>query len=356
MQALVTQPGAPDSTHVEDVPAVEPGPGEVLLRVLEVGVCGTDREIVHGLFGVAPDDSRSLVLGHESLALVERDGHGFARGDLVTATVRRSCGHCLACDEGAPDSCLTGDYSERGITRLDGFARELVAEDPAQLVAIPPTLGRLGVLAEPTSICARALRHVYAIGERQPWLPQQALVLGAGAVGMLTTLLLRLAGLEVWTASREPADDPRAELVALCGARYVTTAGSDLGDLRADTGGFDVVVEAAGVAQLMADSLGLLRRSGVACLLGIDGRPGRASLDSHVLAVDTVLENRVLFGSVNAQRRDWLDAVASLDEIRTRWPGVLERLVGLRVPLDRFEDALAYGGGKATLVLDDQLR
>ena len=339
-----------------EIPAVDAGPGEVLLRVLEVGVCGTDREIVHGLFGVAPDDAPSLVLGHESLALVERDGHGFSRGDLVTATVRRSCGHCIACDEGSPDSCLTGDYRERGITRLDGFARELVAEDPAQLVAIPRSLGRLGVLAEPTSICARSLRHILAIGNRQPWQPQQALVLGAGAVGTLSTILLRLAGLEVWTASREPAGDPRAELVELCGARYVSTTRTDLGDLRADTGGFDVVVEAAGSVALMAQALGLLRRSGVACLLGIDSRGGRASIDAHVLAVDTVLENRVLFGSVNAQRRDWLDGVAALDRVRTRWPGALEGLVGLRVPLDRYEDALAYGGGKATLVLSDQLR
>src|SRR5690348_15109463 len=164
MQALITEPGVPHSTRVEDVAAVEPEAGEVLLRVLEIGVCGTDREIVHGLFGVAPDDASSLVMGHESLAVVERDGHGFSRGDLVTATVRRSCGHCIACAEDAPDSCLTGDYRERGITRLDGFARELVAEDPAQLVAIPRSLGRLGVLAEPTSICARALRHARAIG------------------------------------------------------------------------------------------------------------------------------------------------------------------------------------------------
>ena len=356
MQALVTEPGVAHSTRVENVPAVDARPGEVLLRVLEVGVCGTDREIVHGLFGVAPDDAPSLVLGHESLALVERDGHGFSRGDLVTATVRRSCGRCVACDQGSPDSCLTGDYIERGITRLDGFARELVAEDPAQLVAVPRSLGRLGVLAEPTSICARSLRHILAIGNRQPWQPQQALVLGAGAVGTLSTFLLRLAGLEVWTASREPEGDPRAGLIELCGARYVSTTATELGDLRTETAGFDVVVEAAGSAQLMSDALGLLRRSGVACLLGIDSHEGRATIDAHVLAVDTVLENRVLFGSVNAHRRDCLDGVAALDRVRARWPGALEGLVGMRVPLDRYEDALGYSGGKATLVLDDQLR
>ena len=343
MQALVTTPGVAGSTHVAAVPeADEDG---VLLRVLEVGVCGTDREISHGLFGVAPEHGEQLVLGHELLGLVERDGHGFTRGDLVTATVRRSCRHCLACSDGFPDSCLTGDYVERGITRLNGFARELVIEDPGQLVPIPRSLGRLGVLAEPASICERALRHARAIGNRQPWELQRALVLGAGAVGTLATYLLRLSGLEVWTASLEPSHD----LVTASGAHYVPLAGTSLSDL----GGFDLVVEAAGNAQLMADTLGLLRRSGVACLLGIDPRAQRVELDGRTLALDAVLENRVLFGSVNAAREDWVAAVADLDRARERWPAELEQFVGLRVPLDRFEDAFAHQGGKATLVLSE---
>ena len=101
----------------------------------------------------------------------------------------------------------------------------------------------------------------------------------------------------------------------------------------------------------MADAIGMLRRSGVACLLGIDGRERTVSLDGHVLAVDMVLENRVVFGSVNAQRQDWLAAVAALDRARERWPDALEALVGLRVPLDRFDEAFAFRGGKATQVL-----
>jgi len=213
MQALVTEPGHAHTTRVEDVPAVEAREGEVLLRTLEVGVCGTDREISEGLFGAPPVDKPLLVLGHESLAVVERDGYGFTRGQLVTATVRRSCGHCLACAEESPDSCLTGDYSERGITRLDGYDRELVAEDPAQLVAIPKSLGRLGVLAEPASICERALRHSRTIGGRQPWQLERALVIGAGAIGLLTTYLLRLANVDVWPPRR--------------GADHGLTSGSD---------------------------------------------------------------------------------------------------------------------------------
>jgi len=307
-------------------------------------VCGTDREIAHGQFGVGPGDGRPLVLGHEALAVVERDGEGFARGELVTATVRRSCGRCLSCAEDAPDSCLTGDYSERGITRLDGFARELVAEDASQLVPVPRSLGRLGVLAEPTSICTRALRHARAIGGRQPWRLERALVLGAGAVGGLTTLLLRLEGVEVQVASLEP----RSELVEALGASYVSLADVDVSEL----GTFDLVVEAAGDAQLAVDALGRLRRGGVACLIGIDGRDRRVELDGSVLSLDFVLGNRVAFGTVNAHRQDWQAAVESLDLARSRFGDVLERFVTLRVPLDRFDEAFEHRGGKATLVLE----
>jgi len=343
MQALVVDLGVAHSARVEDIP--EPSGDGVLVRVLEVGICGTDREIAEGLFGIAPGDGQRLVVGHELLGVVERDAAGFTRGELVGAVVRRSCGACIACDEGAPDSCLTGAYRERGITRLDGFARELVLEDADQLVRIPKRLGRLGVLAEPASICARAVRHALAIGGRQPWRPARALILGGGAVGVLSTLLLRLQGLEVCTASLEPSN----EIVEALGAEYTSTSAAELEEL----GGFDIVIEAAGDAELMARSLGLLRRSGVACLLGLDGRDRPVSVPGRVLGVDTVLENRVLFGSVNAHREDWHAAVEALDRALDRFPDALERLVALRVPLDRFAEALAYRGGKATLVVSD---
>jgi threonine dehydrogenase-like Zn-dependent dehydrogenase len=345
VQALVTQPGHTHTTHIEELPTAEAREGEVLVRTLEVGVCGTDREISEGLFGIAPEGEQLLVLGHEALAVVERDGYGFTRGQLVTATVRRSCGHCIACAEDSPDSCLTGDYSERGITRLHGYDREVVAEDPEQLVVIPKSLGRLGVLAEPTSICERALRHARAIGGRQPWQLERALVIGAGAIGLLMTYLLRLSEIDVWTASLEREN----ELVEQSGAHYASTQDNELSEL----GKFDLVIEAAGNAQLMAQTLGLLRRSGVACLLGIDPRVQTVELDGRVLGVDTILENRVLFGSVNAHRQDWLAAVADLDRARERWPEALAQFVTLRVPLDRFREAFEHRGGKATLVLSD---
>ena len=343
MHGLVVQPGTANSTRVADVPEAKAGPSEVLLRILEVGVCGTDREISEGLYGTAPAAEQTLVIGHEMLAQVEHDGHGFSRGDHVTATVRRSCHHCIACNDGQPDSCLTGDYTEHGITRLDGFACELVLEQPEFLVPIPRSLGRLAVLAEPTSICTRGVRHALTIGARQPWVPKRALVTGAGAVGLLSAMLLRLEGLEVVVASLEPS----SSIAEALGAEYVSTKSTDLAGL----GPFDIVVEAAGVAQLMLDGLGLLGRSGVCCLLGIDGREGTAQIANKVIGADTVLENRVLFGSVNAHHRDWVAGVEALDRARQEFPGALEELVGLRVPLDRFAEAFAFHGGKATLVI-----
>jgi threonine dehydrogenase-like Zn-dependent dehydrogenase len=349
--ALTIRPGEAGSTSTEQVADPRPNTGEVLLRTLRVGVCGTDREIHEGLFGEAPDGSERLVLGHEMLGRVERDGHGFERGDLVAATVRRSCGHCDACAAGAPDACMTGDYRERGIKRLHGFAAELVAEAPEHLVRIPPELGKLAVLAEPASICARGIRHARAIGDRQPWKPVRALVLGTGAIGMLSTYLLRLDGFEVWTVGRTPAGNPKAELAEACGARYVSTSETPTADLAADVGGFDVVIVAAGSAQLSLDALGMLRRGGVACLLGIDGHDEMVQLPGPVIGVDAILGNRALIGSVNANVVDWHAAVEQLAAAQRRWPDVLDRFVGLRVPLDDYADAFAFGGVKAALTV-----
>jgi len=352
MHALVTVPGVAHSTEVAELDPPHPAPGSVLLRPLEVGVCGTDREISEGVFGVAPEGTDRLVLGHEVLAAVESDGHGYSRGDLVAATVRRSCGQCEACAQGSPDACLTGRYFERGITRLDGFAQELVSEDPAQLVPVPSSLGRLGVLTEPGSICARALRHVRLVGDRQPWQPRRALVVGAGAIGMLATYFLTLEGYEVWAASREPAASPQGQLAAASGATYVSIDETPVSTLAEETGGFDIVIEAAGDAETMVASIGLLRRNGVACLIGIDGRPQRVSIDGTVIGVDAVVQNRALFGSVNARRDDWQTAVDLLDQARKRWPDALDAFVGRRVPLDAFEEAFSFEGVKATLLLE----
>jgi len=349
MQALITTPLEAGSTRTAAVAEPRQRAGGLLIRTLEVGVCGTDREIAAGEFGSAPPGETDLILGHELLGTVVEGGGGFAEGDLVTATVRRSCGHCAACGEGSPDACDTGDYTERGITALQGFASELVVEDPEHVVAVPPALGRIGVLSEPASICARGIRHASAIGDRQPWEPARALVIGAGAIGMLATYMLRLAGHEVWTAARSDPSSEKGRLVAASGGRYVSTSQTTLAAVRDEVGGFDVVIEAAGDAGMMVEAMSALRRNGVACLLGLDAHAHRVELESTVLGRDFVIENRVLFGSVNAHRTDWIAAVEALEAMQRRWPDAMEQLVGLRVEPDRFSEAFDYRGVKATL-------
>jgi threonine dehydrogenase-like Zn-dependent dehydrogenase len=349
MQALVTTPGRPGSTRIATVGDPPRRAGGVLIRTLEVGVCGTDREIDAGEFGTPPPGETDLVLGHELLGEVAEDGGGYTAGDLVTATVRRSCGHCGACAEGSPDACDTGDYTERGITGLAGFAGELVVEDAEHVVAVPPVLGRHGVLAEPASICARGIRHATAIGGRQPWRPARALVVGAGAIGMLATYMLRLAGHEVWAVARSEPSSEKGRLVIAAGARYASTAATPLSAVADEAGGFDIVVEAAGNAEMMVAAMAALRRNGVACLLGLDAHAHRVEIDGTLFGRDFVIENRVAFGSVNAHRTDWVAAVEALEEMQRRWPEAMEQLVGLRVEPDRFSEAFGYRGVKATL-------
>jgi threonine dehydrogenase-like Zn-dependent dehydrogenase len=197
------------------------------------------------------------------------------------------------------------------------------------------------------------VRHARAVGDRQVWRPSRALVLGNGAIGMLSAVQLRLEGLEVWVTGHRPADSESAALVEGLGARYVLAAEDTVEALAADVGGFDLVLEATGDAQVMASSVGLLGRSGVAVLLGIDGRARDVSVDGRVLGTDYILGNRALIGSVNARSDDWHAAVAALDGAWDRFGDVVERFVGLRVPADRFEDALAHRGIKAALRFGD---
>ncbi|MDX6377491.1 MAG: glucose 1-dehydrogenase [Gaiellaceae bacterium] len=349
MQALVTEPGKAGTARIEEVAEPVGSAGDVLVRVVEVGVCGTDREIIDGRFGAPPEGRETLVLGHELLGVVAADGHGFARGDLVAATVRRSCGQCAACAAGSPDACLTGRYTERGITALDGFASELVAERPEHLVPVPARLASIGVLSEPTSVGARAVRHARIVGDRQTWRPARAIVLGTGAIGMLSALQMRLEGLEVWVTGHRPPDSQAAALVEGLGARYVRAEPGTIEALAAEVHGFDLVLEATGDAQAMASTVGLLARSGVAVLLGIDGRARDVAIDGRVLGTDFVLGNRALIGSVNARGDDWHAAVDALDRAWVRFGDVVEQFVGLRVPPGRFEDALAFRGIKAAL-------
>jgi threonine dehydrogenase-like Zn-dependent dehydrogenase len=349
VQAIVASPGTPGSMRLADVAEPSPTPGAVVVRTLEVGVCGTDRSIAAGHFGTPPRGQGDLVIGHEVLGVLDEPAASLDAGTLVAATVRRPCGHCANCEAGEMDSCTSGDFLERGILGLDGFAAERFAEAPENLVPIPASLGRFGVLAEPSSIAERGLRHALAVGGRQGWRPRRAVVLGVGALGILSVLALRLREIETWAMARGPATSPRARLVETVGARYVSTSETSLGALGRELGGADLILEAAGSPELMVEAIAALGPNGVLCLRGIDTESRRIEVDSALFGGDVVLNNKAIIGSTNAGRQDWTRGVADLEAIAARWPEVLEAIVGTRAEPDDFQAALEAEAVKATI-------
>jgi glucose 1-dehydrogenase len=349
MRALIATPGRPGTVALAQRYGPVKADGQVLVRTLEVGVCGTDRAIAAGFAGEAPSGARQLVLGHEVVGRVERDVAGLRSGDLVTATVRRPCGRCLNCQSLDTDCCLTGDAPERGIYRADGYACDFFTEDAANLIRIPPELGRLGVLAEPASVCERAVRHALAVGRRQRWQPLRAAVTGAGAIGVLTTCLLRLRGVQVWVFSREQQGSVQDEIVTCMGANYTASEDGLLGEQVRDVDA-DLIVEATGDATVMRDVVGAAGRNGVVCLLGVDS-PGSSQQQIEVgtLSRTYVGGSRALFGSVTAARPDWPAAISDLQAATLRFRGALENIVGLTVAPERHAEAFCFTGVKATV-------
>src|SRR5215467_8399353 len=229
------------------------GPTEVLLKLREVGLCGTDREIASFEHGDPPSGANRLILGHESLAEVievGREVRAFKAGDLVVAMVRRPCPHpeCRPCRAGRPDFCVTGDYTERGIKGADGFLTDYVVEDEEYLVRVPHALADVAVLVEPLSVIAKAGGQARSIFERLPYEsgPQRGLVLGAGPIGLLAAMLLLADGFETFVYSRDSEESKQAGLVRSLGARYVSSTANPIESLAKSTGEFDVVLEAVG--------------------------------------------------------------------------------------------------------------
>src|SRR5918993_5787987 len=250
--AIAIHPGQANSLHLTEIPRDEPGPGEVLVRVRQVGICGTDRELIHGSFGTAPAGAASLVLGHEMLGKVEAVGPGvddFAPGQLVTATVRRPDG-CPACAAGQPDMCQWLDYTERGIAGLHGFMTESVVGGVRWVVGVPHDLAHVGVLLEPLAVVEKALRQANLIQRRiYSWAPKTALILGAGPIGLLGTLLLRSRDMEVVTMARRPGRHLTSEIVEAAGARYAAMNETSIRELAAGLPSLDLIFEATGSAE-----------------------------------------------------------------------------------------------------------
>lgn len=341
---------------------------EVLVRTLEVGVCGTDGELCAFHFGHAPRGEEYLVLGHEALGVVEQVGAAvddLRPGDLVVPSVRRPCDAiaCPACRSGSQDFCVTGDYTERGIFGAHGFLTERFVEGRRYLYPLPDAVSTVGVLVEPLTIAEKGVRQYVSIQRRLPWLSgagedqiltgRRAVVLGAGPVGLLGAMLLRLRGCHVTVYSREAADDPRADLARRMGARYLSGGEIPVAALPAETGAIDLVYEAAGSPALSLAVAGAMGPNGVFILTGATGGGGRLEFGADAMLNHMVGRNVVVAGTVNASHADFVRAVDDLGRFAALWPEALDGIITSRHPLEEFASlALHRAGIKQVIDLD----
>jgi threonine dehydrogenase-like Zn-dependent dehydrogenase len=348
MRGLVVRTGKADSARIAyDLPEPDPADGEVLVEALAAGVCGTDREIVSGWYGSAPGDEGpggELVLGHESLGRVISDDSGtFQPGDLVVGIVRRPDPvPCASCAVGEWDMCRNGGFVECGIKQRHGFARDRWRVEADFAVKLDPALGPLGVLLEPTSVVTKAWEQVDHIGARTRWTPHTVLVIGAGPIGLLAAQLAVQRGLSVHVLDKVDTG-PKSELVRQLGGVYHLGEPRDLGLTP------DVLLECTGVDSVIIDVLSTVGPTGIVCLTGVSGDGHRQLVDIGRANRNIVLENNVVFGSVNANLRHWL---AGLDALNAADPAWLAALITRRVPLERFAEALAIGPDDIKVVLD----
>jgi threonine dehydrogenase-like Zn-dependent dehydrogenase len=358
MKAIAVHPGKPMSAHLIDMPkpSLDDVPNErgVLVRVLRVGLDGTDREIDAGEYGATPEGANFLVLGHESLGVVEEVGPAvteYRPGDLVVSRVRRA-GSSLYDTLDMPDLTTDDEYFEHGISRVHGFLTEFYVEDPRYLIRIPQILRDVAVLLEPTSVVEKGITQAYEIQRRlKVWQPTRAAVLGAGTIGLLATLALRNRGLAVTTFGLDAAPYLNSDLVEALGATYVSTKDRTVPQLAEEYGRFDLVFEATGFSPIVFEAMCvLLDKNGVIALSSVTGGMRNAQIPSDALNLDFVLGNKVMVGTVNANREHFEAGVRDLAIGQAQYPGWLARLLTHRVEgLQRFRDALDLLGTRGVV-------
>jgi threonine dehydrogenase-like Zn-dependent dehydrogenase len=333
MKAITVEPKKPGTARFEDISEPDGHEGSVLVEAVAVGVCGTDVEIVEGKYGWAPPGNTRLVLGHESLGRVIDPGPSglFKKGDLVVGIVRRPDPvPCPNCAVGEWDMCRNGQYTERGIKAINGFMSERWRIEPEYAIKVDPALGLLGVLLEPSTVVAKAIEQVGMIGRRSFWEPQTALITGAGPIALLAALFTKLYGLDVHVLSRA-AGGLKADLVRELGGTYHAGSVKDL-DFEPDT-----IIECTGVGQVIAESIQKIGANGIVCLAGIGHGGAATSATIADIASAAVLQNNVIVGSVNANKRHWYRASQYLARADRAW---LAKLITRREPPEKFMSAL----------------
>jgi threonine dehydrogenase-like Zn-dependent dehydrogenase len=345
MLAITIVPGQSNSVALTKV--AEPGADEggLLVRALQLGVCGTDFDLIAGEYGWAPAHCRHLILGHESFGVVEQAPaeSSFGKGDLVLGIVRRPDPvPCPACAAGEWDMCRNGQYTERGIKEKHGFGSELWRIEPEFALKVEPGLREIGVLIEPGSVLAKAWEHIEHIGRRAYWRPQSVLVTGAGPIGLLAALMGRQRGLAVHVLD-QVTDGPKPKLVEDLGANYYT------GNVAESGLAPDVVIECTGSASVLRDCLAQLDSGGILCVVGSSAHTQNTPLDVGELGRAMVLGNRVAFGVVNAHRRHYEQAAEAIRQADRNW---VSRLITRREPLANWQAALKREPGDVKVLID----
>ncbi len=345
MKAITIVPGTANSESVRDVPEPPESDGSIEVRALELGICGTDFELISAEYGFAAPGYEYLILGHESLGRVEAApaASGFKKGDLVVGIVRRPDPvPCIACGAGEWDMCRNGKYTERGIKERNGFGSERWRIEPDFAVKLDPSLRDVGVLMEPATILAKAWDHITRIGERAIWKPKTVLITGAGTIGLMAAMMGRQRDLEVHVLDRVK-EGLKPELVKDLGATYHTGPIKDIGFVP------DVSLECTGVAPVIAEMMAHMGNDGILCLTGVSSNHQNETLDLGTINKNMVLENSVIFGSVNANRRHYELAEQALLKADRKW---LTRLISRHVPVDHFKDALERRPDDIKVVID----
>src|SRR6516225_3703576 len=335
MKAIAVMPGKPDTVHLRDVPkpqlnGVDKGRG-VLVKVLCVGVDGTDKEINGAEYGAAPQGDDFLILGHESFGQVEAVGPNVTElkpGDYVVATVRRP-GSSIYDQIGTNDMTTDDIYYERGINLRHGFLAEYYVDDADFIVKVPQGLKRVGVLLEPTTVVEKGIAQAYEIQRRlRVWHPRRAAVMGAGTIGLLATLALRLRGLEVTTFGLTPKPYLNSDLIEALGARYQSTRELSILDGARKYGPFDLIFEATGASPVVFDSIQALGKNGVLVLSSVTGGDRKiCEVPADMINLHFVLGNKVMVGTVNANREYFEMGVRDMAQAEAEYPGWLERLL-----------------------------
>jgi threonine dehydrogenase-like Zn-dependent dehydrogenase len=351
----------PESHEVRLVEHEEPhivGPEEVKLRVLEVGVCGTDRHICQSSFGVPPTNDDYLILGHEALGKVVAVGTGVQTlkpGDLVVPEVRRPCtdSACRPCRAGRQDFCTTAAYAERGIVRLHGYMTEFVVDEARYLNKIPPYLSDVAVLVEPLTIAEKALLSVWQVQQRLPWLypeatPEQpgrglrAVVLGAGPIGLLGAMALISAGFTTYIYARSPLPNSKATVATAIGATYVSSVETPIDELARQVGAIDLVYEAMDAAPAAIEIMPHLGPNGIFVFTSQTNPHSPLGIDAALAFQHIIGWNQVILGTVNAGHDAFVSAIHDLDIFHQHWPQALRSLITERHAMEEV----------ATLLLD----